>query len=370
MLSERPLMNSKQRVHAALRREPVDRLPVFMWFHPQTARHLAQLLEIPVSSVAEAMGDDVRMTWVNNNYAMEGIVHDREGESHVDFWGVEWTRQYGFNQITGFPLAQASRDKVRRYQFPIDHLEELMRLMLPVMAHQRDYFIGCDVSPCVYEMYWRLRGIEMALLDMVEDPDFADEMLKRCADFSLQLSMAAMERYELDWLWTGDDVSSQFSMLMSPETWRRLIKPHLARIAAAGKARGLWVAYHCCGALRPIIPDLIEIGIDVLNPIQCNCPGMDALELKAEFGKQMAFMGGVDTQGLLPTGTVDQVRRASARLIEGMTRDGGGYILAASHTIPPETPDENIFAMYQEAGIRREEIFDRAARIRSSGTGS
>ena len=240
-----------------------------------------------------------------------------------------------------------------------------MGLMLPVMAEQQNYFVGCDVSPCVYEMYWRLRGIEMALLDMVEDPGFANEMLKRCADFSLELSQMALDRYDLDWLWTGDDVSSQFSMLMSPATWRALIKPHLARVTALGKAKGKWVAYHCCGALRPIIPDLIEIGIDVLNPIQCNCPGMEALELKAEFGKQMAFMGGVDTQGLLPVGTVSEVRRATARLIEGMTRDGGGYILAASHTVPPETPDENIFAMYQEAGISREQIFDRAAR---SGT--
>jgi uroporphyrinogen decarboxylase len=239
-----------------------------------------------------------------------------------------------------------------------------MRLMLPVVAHQREYFIGCDVSPCVYEMYWRLRGIEMAMLDIAEDPEFAHEMLKRCADFSVELSRAALARYELDWLWTGDDVSSQNSMLMRPATWRRLIKPHLARVTALGKARGLWVAYHCCGALRPIIPDLIEIGIDVLNPVQCNCPGMDPLELKAEFGKQLAFMGGVDTQGVLPTGTVDEVRRATARLIEGMTRDGGGYILAASHTVPPETPDENIFAMYREAGISREHIFDRAAQIR------
>ena len=357
-------MNSKQRVHAALRREPVDRVPVFMWFHPQTAQRLARLLEIPPSRVAEAMGDDVRQTWVNNNWAMEGIVHENEGESHVDPWGVQWTKLQGFNQITGFPLARASREEVLRYQFPLDHLEELMRLMLPVVAQQRDYFIGCDVSPCAYEMYWRLRGIEMALLDMAEDPGFASEMLKRCADFSAELSRAALERYELDWLWTGDDVSSQLSMLMSPTAWRTLIKPHLARVAAVGKAKGLWVAYHCCGALRPIIPDLIEIGIDVLNPVQCNCPGMDPLELKAEFGKQMAFMGGVDTQGLLPTGTVDEVRRASARLIEGMTRDGGGYILAASHTIPPETPDDNIFVMYQEAGISREVIFDRAAAIR------
>ncbi len=360
------MMTSKQRVHAALRREPVNRVPVFMWFHPQTAERLARLLEIPTARVAEAMGDDVRQTWVNNNYAMEGIVHEHDGESHVDAWGVEWTRQYGFNQITGFPLAGASREEVLRYRFPLDHLEQLMGLMLPVVALERDYFIGCDVSPCVYEMYWRLRGIEMALLDMAEAPGFASEMLRRCADFSAELSRAALARYLLDWLWTGDDVSSQLSMLMSPATWRALVKPHLARVAAIGKAQGVWVAYHCCGALRPIIPDLIEVGIDVLNPVQCNCPGMDPLELKAEFGKHMAFMGGVDTQDLLPRGTVDEVRRASARLIEGMTRDGGGYILAASHTIPPETPDENIFAMYQEVGISREEVFDRAAEIRQA----
>ena len=357
-------MNSKQRVHAALRREPVDRLPVFMWFHPQTAQRLAALLEIPASRVAEAMGDDVRQTWVNNNYAMEGIVHEQEGESHVDFWGVQWTKQHGFNQITGFPLAQATREEVLRYQFPIDHLEDLMRLMLPVAALQQNYFIGCDVSPCAFEMYWRLRGMERALLEIAEDPDFAYEMLKRSAEFSMALSQAAVERYALDWLWTGDDVSSQLSMLMSPGAWRKLIKPHLARVAAVGKEKGLWVAYHCCGALRPIIPDLIEIGIDVLNPVQCNCPGMEPLELKAEFGKSLAFMGGVDTQGVLPTGTAAEVQRATARLIEGMTRDGGGYILAASHTIPPETPDENIFAMYEEAGISKEEIFDRAAEIR------
>ena len=358
-------MNGKQRVHAALRREPVDRVPVFMWFHPQTAQRLARLLEIPASRLAEAMGDDVRQTWVNNNYAMEGIVHEREGESHLDFWGVKWTRQLGFNQITGFPLVQASREEILRYRFPTEHLPELLRLMLPVLESGQDYFIGCDVSPCVFEMYWRLRGMENAILDIATDPGLAHEMFRRCADFAIELSQAACAQFALDWLWTGDDVASQLSMLMSPQTWRSLIKSDLARVAAVGKRKGLWVAYHCCGALKPIIPDLIEIGIDVLNPVQCTCPGMDPLDLKAEFGNQLCFMGGVDTQGVLPSGTVKEVRRATARLIEGMTSDGGGYILAASHTIPPETPDDNIFAMYAEAAISREEIFDRAAHIRA-----
>jgi uroporphyrinogen decarboxylase len=296
---------------------------------------------------------------------MEGIVHDREGESHVDFWGVKWTRQHGFNQITGFPLAQAGREEILKYCFPTEHLPDLLRLMLPVMEFQQDYFVGCDVSPCAFEMYWRLRGMENAILDMATDPALADEMFRRCAGFAVELSRAACDQFALDWLWTGDDVASQLSMLMSPRTWRQLLKPHLARVIGIGKRKGLWVAYHCCGALKPIIPDLIEMGVDVLNPVQCTCPGMDPLDLKAEFGKQISFMGGVDTQGVLPCGTVDEVRRATARLIEGMTGDGGGYILAASHTIPPETPDDNIFAMYAEAGVSREEIFDRAAHLRT-----
>ena len=160
-------------------------------------------------------------------------------------------------------------------------------------------------------------------------------------------------------------MAGQRSLMLSPRSWRELIKPQLRRVNAVGTSRGLPVAYHCCGALRPIIPDLIEIGVNILNPVQSNCPGMDTLELKREYGRELAFMGGVDTQHLLPNGSAADVRRATEELIAGMTADGGGYILAASHTISPETPEENIFAMYAAAGVSRAEIFDRAASIRA-----
>jgi uroporphyrinogen decarboxylase len=116
--------------------------------------------------------------------------------------------------------------------------------------------------------------------------------------------------------------------------------------------------------MREIIPDLIGIGVDVVNPIQSNCRGMEPLSLKTEFGKEISFMGGVDTVDLLPNGTPMEVRRATERLVAGMTAGGGGYILAASHTVPPETPLENIFAMYEAVGVTRVEIFDRAADVR------
>lgn len=357
-------MTSKERVHAALERKPVDRVPIFMWFHPQTTRHLATVLEIPSSFVGEAMGNDIRQTWVNNNFAMEGIVHEREGEGHTDVWGIRWEKSGHFNQIVEFPLENATREKILSYQFPAQHQEELLSQMSPLLENSSNWFIGCDVSPCVFEMYFRLRGMRNALFDMVIDAELACEMFKRCVDFSIVLAEQACKRFPLDWLWSGDDVAAQNAMMMSPEMWREQIKPQLQRVFDVGKAANLWVAHHCCGSLRPIIPDLIEMGLDVLNPIQCNCPGMDPLALKKEFGHDLAFMGGVDTVDLLPSGTVEQVRRSTARLLEGMTADGGGYILAASHTIPPETPDENIFALFAEAGVSKEEIYDRSAAIR------
>ena len=358
-------MTSRQRVQAALARKPADRVPVFMWFHPVTAARLGRLLEIPPSRVSQAMGDDIAQIWVNNNYAMEGVVHEHDGERHTDFWGITWEKQGPFNQIVHLPLEGASAEQLLAYKFPYEHLEELLEPMAKLLAGARpELFLGCDVSPCVFEMYWRLRGMEGTFLDMAAEPALCDEMFRRCADFAYRLSVESCRRFKLNWLWTGDDVAGQLGMMMSPQQWRELVKPHMARVVKVGKDAGLPVAYHCCGGLRPIIGDLIEIGIDVLNPVQCNCAGMEPLELKKDFGDRLAFMGGVDTQSVLPHGTAAEVRRDTAKLIEGMTAGGGGYILAASHTVPPETPDENIFAMYEVAGIGKAEIFDRAAEIR------
>lgn len=358
-------MNGRERVTRALNHQPpTDRVPVFMWFHPETAVQLGRLLEIPPGLVGEAMGNDVRQTWVNNNFAMEGIVHEHDGESHVDAWGIRWERGFGFNQIAHFPLQDSTPEEVLAYAFPVQHIPELFQAMEQTAAQAGDAFLGCDVSPCAFEMYWRLRGMERAMLDLAENPELAGEMLQRCAAFSALLAEEAFQRYSLDWLWTGDDVASQMNMMFSPRTWRKLVKPALEQVFAVGKAHGVWIAYHCCGALRDILPDLVELGMDVLNPIQVNCPGMDIFELKQEFGRAISFMGGLDTQYLLPNGTVSEVRQAVCRLLEQVAADGG-YILAASHTIPPETPDANIFALYEEAGITKAEIFDRAAGLRS-----
>lgn len=357
-------MNSKERVYAALQRQPVDRVPIFMWFHPGTAARLARELEIPTGDLADAMGNDVRQAWVGNNQGMEGVVHEHDGESHVDAWGVEWVKEGPFNQLRRAPLAGAGQDDILRYRFPASRMDELLAPMEPLRRFAETAFIGCDVSPCLFELLCRLRGMEDAILDVADPSPAARGLLERAGAFSEKLAAVACDRFLPDWLWTGDDVGGQQGPIMSPSCWRERLREPLARIVRVGKERGLFVAYHSCGGIRPIVPDLIAIGVDVLNPVQCNCPGMDPLALKREFGQRLAFMGGVDTQELLPRGSAAQVRRATEQLLDGMTAGGGGYILAASHTVPPETPLENIFALYAAAGLSEESIRDRAADLR------
>jgi uroporphyrinogen decarboxylase len=359
-------MTSKERVHSALNHQPTDRVPVYMWFHPDTTKILAELFEVPLDKVDEVMCNDVRQTWVGNNYAMEGIVHDNIGETHTDDWGIEWVKEGAFNQIKFSPLEDATEEEIRAYKHPEHKVDELMSNMDPLIPFAKESFIGCDISPCLFEMVWRLRGMEETILNLIEEPELSEIMLDQALQFSIRLAEEAIARFPLDWLWTGDDVAGQQSMIMSPACWRELIKPKLAKIFAIGKEKKLWVAHHCCGSLHPIIPDLIEIGMDVLNPVQCNCPDMEPIDLKKEFGQHISFMGGVDTQYLLPNGTAEEIYSKTSKLVEGMTSDGGGYILAASHTVPPETPLENIFAMYRAAGITKEEIFDSAATCRAN----
>ena len=125
-----------------------------------------------------------------------------------------------------------------QYQFPSDRIDPLVDLMKPVMKLAGDYFVGCDVSPCVFEMYWRLRGMEKTLMEMVLNPRLTQEMMRRCTEFSIELSEAACRRFDLDWLWLGDDAGGQQSMLMSPQIWREMVKPLLKQNADVGKRHG------------------------------------------------------------------------------------------------------------------------------------
>jgi uroporphyrinogen decarboxylase len=152
----------------------------------------------------------------------------------------------------------------------------------------------------------------------------------------------------IDIIWTSDDIAHQHGRLMSLKTWRDLVAPHHERLNRRIHELGARVMYHSCGAVRPFIPALIDIGVDVLDVLQFSAAGMDPSEIKASFGETLCFHGGMDVQSTLPFGSEEEVRRVTRERIDVLSRNGG-YILAPTHNIQADTPPANIVAMYEEA---------------------
>jgi uroporphyrinogen decarboxylase len=191
-----------------------------------------------------------------------------------------------------------------------------------------------------------MRGMEHLLLDLAISPRFVEDLLRGLADYILETMEILLARYRFDGVMLSDDYGTQRGMLMSPAHWRRFVRPVLAEIYAAAKRHGRTILHHTCGNVLPIIRDLIEIGLDILHPIQPEA--MDVLRLKREFGADLTFCGGVRTQDLLPRGTPEQVRDEVKRLKDAMGA-GGGYILEPGITLQADVPTANLVALIEEA---------------------
>ena len=196
------------------------------------------------------------------------------------------------------------------------------------------------------------RGFELFLTDMFDDPAFWHAYAERLTDWAIEYMTAFLGPIAdvVDIVQFTDDLGSQRALLMSPDKYRSFLKPYHRRWmdAVRGLAPGAKIAIHTCGSVYDIIPDLIEIGVEILNPIQPRAANMEPWRLKREFGRDLSFLGGVDIQQLLPFGTPDEVRAAVRELIATLG-PGGGFILAPSHQFQPGIPAANILAMYDTA---------------------
>lgn len=337
-------MTSKERVYAAIRRKPVDRLPRYLWFHPDILREAGERMGTTGFATEAALGNDVLQPWVSINGSMARWVE--EGESFTDEFGITWTRRGPYNAVVHHPLADADEEAIRRYPMPDPCAPSRFEQLDALMARfGESHFIGADVSGSIFEPAYHLRNMENLLIDMMTDAPEAHALLDRTMRFTIDVAVECVRR-GVDWVWLGDDVGTQSGMMVSPRIWRSLLKPRLKEIVGRIRAEkpDMIVAYHSCGSIRPIIGDLAEIGIDVLNPLQPMAADMDNLAIKREFGSALAFMAGIDTQGFLPNATPAQVRDETGRIVETMG-EGGGFIFAGSHTIQPDVPWANIEAM-------------------------
>ncbi|MFP4550772.1 MAG: uroporphyrinogen decarboxylase family protein, partial [Spirochaetales bacterium] len=208
---------------------------------------------------------------------------------------------------------------------------------------QEEYFIIGRVHTTVFETAWALRGMNNLMCDMVADPDLAEAVLEIPYRYHLEV-IRRLARLGVDMIWLGDDMGAQDSMMISPEMWRQFLKPKMAAIIQEAKQikSDLLIAYHTDGFNWPILPDLIEIGLDVLNPIQAE--SMDPAELKRQFGNELSFFGGIDVQSTLPFSSPEAVREEFDERFATLGA-GGGWLCAPTHHVQLDTPLENLEAL-------------------------
>jgi uroporphyrinogen decarboxylase len=199
-----------------------------------------------------------------------------------------------------------------------------------------------------------LCGMERAMTMLIQEPALVGAMVERITEFYLTFYQRSLDAAPglIDIAFTGDDLSGQQGLLFSVETFRRYFKRPLSRIFEVIKSRGVKVMFHICGTVGELIPDLLDIGMDILNPLQFSAAGMDPRKLKDEYGRSLCFYGGIDIQHTLPYGTAEQVRAEVRQRIEVLA-EGGGYILGPAHSLMDDVPVANVLAMYDEARRHR-----------------
>jgi len=202
------------------------------------------------------------------------------------------------------------------------------------------------VGGTVFWPAYKLRGMEQILCDMIANPGYAEILYDRVTKISREMTIAVVEA-GVDILWLADDFGTQRDLMMSLDMWRRWFKARLSEIVQTAKAKNpqLLVALHSDGKIEAIIPDLIDIGIDILNPLQPEC--MDPAAIKKRFGDRLAFWGGIGTQTTMPFGSPDEVRKTVRQLINTVGKNGG-LLVAPTHVVEPEVPWENITAFAEE----------------------
>lgn len=328
----------KERMRRAIRHEPVDRVPTQITYTRPMGEKLAAHLDVAPEELPDRLGNHLQR--VDLTYPRR---LDENGKVYYDWWGVGWsTETEGYWPLVA-PLAE-SQD-LEAFAWPDPNATNLLDDAAALIAGDGgQHWIAPNFGFCLFERAWSLRGFENFSMDLAADQNFAGALLDRIADIQVALARRFVG-LGVDAGYLGDDYGAQRGMLFSPRTWRELFKPRLARIFSVFRQAGLPVILHSDGDIAEIIPDLVEIGLDVLNPVQPEV--LNLAHLKRDYGDRLAFFGGVSTQTVLPFGKPDEVRAATERCVRLLARDGTGLVLAPSHRMTADIPMANVDALLE-----------------------
>jgi len=341
-------MNSKERVLKTFAHEEPDRVP--LWYGASEALTEGLIRHCNVEdeeSLMRRLHIDFRR--VRERYVGPELRAYPDG-TRENLWGVlRGGLHYG--QPLSHPMADIETvEEVFDYPMPNPDWFDFSHIRGECEVW-RDYAIIGGPWVVIFTDATELVGMEEFFMKMATHPEVMKAIIKRVSDFYYELTVGFFDVAGdlLDIFFFGDDMGTQEALIVSPQMWREFCEPEVKRFVDLGKQVGLKTMFHSCGAIREIIPDLIEVGLDALNPIQVRARGMELSSLKSEFGDKLAFHGGFDHQSILPFGTVEEVKEEVHRVIDIMA-PGGGYCLAPSHDLMlDEFPYDNVVAMYDEA---------------------
>lgn len=364
-------MTSRERVTLALNHKPPDRVPIDLGARTTTIieegyEKLKRYLNIksktrcftytsrcvvPDEMLLQRFGIDTR--YVRLERAKPRFLSNKV---FVDEWGIQAKKIGYYYERVGHPLKEATIKDLKHYKWPspprADGLEERTRYLY----ENTGYALILDIYDPMLEIACHLRGLQKFYVDLVTDQEFVHVLMEKLLTVTKAFYEEALDAVGsyIQAVWTADDLGHQYGLMMSPQLYRRMIKPYQRKLFQYIKSlTSAKLIYHSDGAIREIIPDLIEIGVNALNPIQVSANNMETKKLKQEFGNQLCFWGGIDTQTVLPFGNPEQVRQEIESRISDLA-PGGGYVLASVHNIQPDVPPENVVAMFEAAKEFRE----------------
>ncbi len=363
-------MNSRDRMSLALSHKEADRIPVDLSSRSSAIEEEAyndlknylgidRPTELFIRSHAEPDEEVLEKFNVDTRYVRD-IPPESWNKSNgeyifTDQWGVRWKRKKGsfYYDIASFIHSEITVDDIDKIKWPAlltDESVEAMAKKAAELYYQTDKCLFTDVLGAgIFESAWYMRGFENFMMDMAIDEKFTHAYLNKILELqtsAYEKLLNAIGKYIQGVLIT-DDLAMQDGLLMSPEMYRKTLKPYQKRLYEFIQSKGVTVIYHTCGAIYPLIDDLLEIGVRVLHPVQLSAKGMDASKLKKEYGDRIVFWGGgCNTQKTLQFGTPMEVREEVKSRIS-ILAPGGGYVFAPEHCIQPGTPPENIIALFE-----------------------
>jgi uroporphyrinogen decarboxylase len=327
-------IQSRELVYRALAFERVERVPYAIDFTVPAREKLCA--DAAGRALYEQLRNDLLATPV---LRVEWGKRDAAGYYRDEF-GLVWDRR--IDADIGMPQPFLTPENLDSYRLPDPFAPGRFDVLKRNIREHSDRFQVLALDFSLFERAWGLRGLEAFLLDLLERPDFAGELLDRILQFNLRVIEAGLSACpQVDAVYSGDDFGSQAGILMGPDLWRRMLKPRLARQYGAVKAAGKKVAIHSCGKVVEILDDLVEIGVDLFNPFQPEV--MDVAELHRRYHGRLAFWGGISTQRLLPYATPAEVEAQVDRLLAMGRR--GGFVIAPAHATPGDARVENMEAM-------------------------